>query len=165
MFSVSVPVGGLYDIEHDHHWDTVKEHPWRTPEDLDDFDRLRFDAKVLIAVAAGEASNPDKPPFFLDMPFEEMDGAAQIVQDVYDRMSTGYPVHDVNHYLNQPVRLRGLMIYHGEFAGDTVEDIREFSKRLTELGVEHEYLEVPKGYCNLEYTPVLKYMSDRLVLR
>ena len=34
-----------------------------------------------------------------------------------------------------------------------------------ELGVEHEYVEAAKGHCNLDYAPVLKFMSDRLVFQ
>ena len=163
VFSVAAPISGLYDIEYDPFWDEVKQHFWFTPQDFDEFDRLNRKAKALIAEAAGAASNPDKPPFFLDMPFEEKDGEVQIVQDVWDRIGAAWPASDIPNYLDQPLRLRGLMIYHGEFDGETVEDIREFSKRLTEHGIEHEYVEVPKGHCNLDYAPVLNFMSEHLV--
>lgn len=165
VFSVAVPMSGLYDIEYDSSWDKVRKQFWRTPENFDDFRQLNLNAKALIAEAAGAASNPDKPPFFLDMPFQEIDGEVQIVQDVWDRVGAVWPASDIPNYLNQPMRLRGLMIYHGEFDGDSVEDIREFSRRLAELGVEHEYVEVAKGHCNLDYAPVLKFMSDRLVFQ
>jgi hypothetical protein len=122
-------------------------------------------ARCEIAGAAAAASNPDKPPFYLDMPLEEIDGEVQIVQDVWDKVSAVSPVQDVRQYLDQPERSRGLMIYHGENDNFVpVELARDFDTLLTELGVEHEYVEVPKGHCNLDYAPVFNFMSDHLAI-
>lgn len=163
VFSVAAAVSGTYDYEQDPAWDRVKKYFWRTPEDFEDFSTLNLDARWLIAIAAGAASNPDKPPFYLDMPFEEVDGEVQIVPDVWEKVNAVSPGHDVPGYLDQPVRLRGLMIYHGEHDGFApVEPVRDFDKNLTEQGVEHEYLEVNGNHCNLDNAPVLQFMSDHL---
>ena len=47
--------------------------------------------------------NPDKPPFYLDMPFAIVDGEAQIVPEVADKIIAADPVHDLERYLHQPV--------------------------------------------------------------
>ena len=48
-----------------------------------------------------------------------------------------------------------------------VEATRDFNKLLTRLGIEHEYLdlEVDSGQerCELDFSPVLQFMSDNLV--
>lgn len=164
VFSVAAPISGLYFYERDSNWDRVKDRYWQTPENLDEFDRIDGYAQWFISRAAAAASNPDNPPFYLDMPFEETDGGVQIVQDVMDKISAASPAQDVRQYLDQPERLRGIMIYHGE--NDTqvpVELARDFDNLLTKLGVEHEYVESPKAHCTLDYAPVLKFMSDHLV--
>ena len=116
-----------------------------------------------MAGAAAAASNPDKPPFYLDMPFEMVDDEAQIVAEVAERVNATDCVHDVDEYLQQPTRLNGLMIYHGE--SDPFVDaevVRGFDALLTEQGIEHEYLEVPGGHCDLRKAPVLQFMADHL---
>jgi hypothetical protein len=126
---------------------------------------MDFWSRAYLATAAAAAPNPDKPPFYLDMPFEIIGGEAQIVPDVYERINALDPADDLLNYLNQPVRLLGLMIYHGDSDSlASVEMARGFDKSLTELVVPHEYREVKGGeHCALDWAPVLEFMSDHLV--
>jgi hypothetical protein len=39
-------------------------------------------SEVVIAIAAAAAPNPDKPPFYLDMPFATVDGGFEYVDEV-----------------------------------------------------------------------------------
>lgn len=98
------------------------------------------------------------------MPFEVVDGEGQIVPDVYEKIVALAPKHEVHDYLDQPVRLRGLLLVHEQL--NVPEEIvvgRSFDKTLTDLGVEHEYLELDAGHCDEAwYAPVLKFMSDQL---
>ena len=119
---------------------------------------------MFFAAAAATASNPDKPPFYFDTPFVIVDGTTQIVPEVADKIDAADPLHELGRYLDQPVRLRGIMIYHSDddsFA--PVELARDFDKQLTDLGVEHDYLEVPGTHCGPSYDPVVNFMSDHLV--
>ena len=164
VFSVAVPMSGGYIGERGLMWD--RTGVFRVPEDLAGFGQLHDEAQYYIAGAASAASDPDRPPFYLDMPFEEIDGETQIVQEVYEKINAVYPINDIDDYLDQPVRLRGLLIYHGEYDSIfPVEAIREFDEMLSELGVEHEYLEVKKGHCALDYAPVISFLSDHLVFK
>jgi len=166
VFSVAVPMSGLYDNELDPYWEQAKEGYTREPEELRDFHKYGLHIQYFIAGAAGVASNPDKPPLYLDMPFEIVDGEPQIIPEVKEKLINVSPIHDAARYLNQPVRLRGLMIYHGERDdGTPVELAREFDKRLTELGIEHEYLESDRGHCDLDLEPALQFFSNHLVFR
>jgi enterochelin esterase-like enzyme len=163
VLSVAVPMSGIYNFEDYPEWEPARDLFQRTPEDFDDFARIPWQIHVLIAYAAGAAPNSNKPPFYLDMPFENMNGEVQIVPEVWEKVNAVDPVHAVRQYLNQPLRLRGLMIYHGEYDQYHPVDLaRNFDKMLTELGVEHEYLESNRSYCNLDFTPLLQFMSDHL---
>ncbi|MCB0195208.1 MAG: hypothetical protein KDJ65_24885 [Anaerolineae bacterium] len=159
VFSVAAPMSGMYDAEHDPMWEIERLKFGREPENFDDVYGEWF-----ISFAAGAASNPDKPPFYLDMPFKLVDGKGQIVPKVRQKIIAADVIHDVPDYLNQPVRLRGLLIYHGEYDGFApVEVIRDFDKMLTELGVAHEYVEVKANHCNMDRSVVFKFMADHLI--
>ncbi len=124
----------------------------------------RFELSVWLSLAAAAAPNPDKPPFYLDMPFEVVDGKWRFVPEVVAKIATLDQVHDVDKYLQQSVRLGHILLYHG--AWDTIvpveESARSFDRLLTARGVDHEYIEVAGGHCDYDMTPVLQYMSDHL---
>jgi hypothetical protein len=72
---------------------------------------------------------------------------------------------DLRDYLEQPVRLRGLAIYHGVLDDVPVQMARSFSEALTEGGVDHLYAEVEDGgHCGptWDYSPLLMFMSETL---
>jgi len=161
VFSVVAANSGGYDWEHDPGWEDARASYTHEPSTWSQLGQLGLQAQVYFAVAAAVAPNPDKPPFFLDMPFTLVDGEAQIVEEVRQKVIAIDPANDVRRYLDQPVRLRGLLIYHGEY--DYVESARTFLTLLTDLGVEHEYVEVKSGsHCGLDWTPVLMFMSEHL---
>ena len=47
------------------------------------------------------------------MPVALVDGEAQIVPEVVNKMIAVDPVHDLDRYLSQPERLSAILIYHG----------------------------------------------------
>lgn len=135
------------------------------PKNLDDIPRLPWYIRIQFANAAAAAANPDNPPLYLDMPFEIVDGAAQIVPEVLQKISDVDAYSDLQDYLDQPVRLRGLAIYHGALDYVPVSMARSFSEALTESGIEHQYAEVEDSHhCgrNWDYSPLLKFMSETL---
>jgi len=162
-FGVAVPISAGYIGELGSWWNTILLPA--IPEDFGDFSLLGDPAQYYIAGAAAAAPDSDQPPFYLDMPFEIVDGETVIVQEVYKKINAVYPVNDLDDYLDQPVRLRGILLYHGE--ADyifPVEAVREFDEILGELGIEHEYLEVKnQGHCILDYAPVITFLSDHLL--
>ena len=163
VFSVAAPVSGTYDWKADPSWEITRTYWDIQPQSWEDWPAIHFWSRAYLATAAAAAANPDKPPFYLDMPFEIIGGEAQIVPGVYERITALDPAHDVLNYLAQPVRLQGLMIYDSD-SGGTVEMARGFDKSLSEMGVPHEYVEVKGGeHCALDWAPVLKFMSDQLM--
>ncbi len=114
-----------------------------------------------VSVASGAAPNPAKPPFYLDMPFAIVGGQAQIVPEVKAKIDAIGPGAYLQHYLAQPVRLLGLMIYQGAY--DDPQPAQAFDQLLNQSGVKHSYLEVQGDHCGLDWSPVLKFVADELV--
>lgn len=93
-----------------------------------------------------------------------VDGEGQIAPDVYEKITALAPKHEVHDYLDQPLRLGGLLLVQEEL--NVPEEValgRNFDQMLADLGVEHEYLELDAEHCDgTWYGPVLKFMSDHL---
>jgi poly(3-hydroxybutyrate) depolymerase len=165
VFSVAAPVSGLYDYdkEHDTYWEEGRAAYEGEQEDLN-FRGVPWPIVWYMGGAAIAAPNPDKPPLYLDMPFELIDGEGQIVPAVYDKVVALAPKHEVHDYLDQPLRLRGLLLVQEQMkVPEEVASGRNFDQLLTDLSVEHEYLELDAEHCDdTWYSPVLEFMSDHL---
>ena len=163
VYSVTAPVSIMPDLMRDPQWEEAWAMLGESPADFSEFQRLPWKVRSRIALAAAVAPNPDKPPFYLDMPYEMVDGEAQIVTEVMDKAIAKDMIHALEGYLDQPIRLTNVLLYHGEFDPiSPVEFVRDYDKLLSDRGVDHEYLEAPAGHCNLNYAPVLQFMSDNL---
>ena len=169
VFGVVASMSGRYDIANDPSIAEAAAAAFtQVPEDFDDLsDYQRTGISQIggmISIAASAAPNPDKPPFYMDMPFEVVDGEGRIVPEVMEKIVAVDVVHDLEAYLQQPLRLRHILFYHG--TGDQVipeESARSLDQLLTTHGVEHEYVEIKGGHCSYDVTPVLQYLSDNLV--
>lgn len=135
-------------------------------ESLDEVSRLPWYARVFYSYAAAIAPNPDKSPFYFDFPLEIIDGHAQVVPEVLEKITSANVVNDAREYLNQPLRLRGIAIYHG--ALDDLVPLSmatSFSEVLTDLSIEHEFVEVDNdGHCDpqWDYSDLLRFISANL---
>jgi hypothetical protein len=118
---------------------------------------------VYTSRAAAAAPNPDAPPLYFDLPFRLEGGEGQTDLAVTRRIIGRDAMHDAQAFEAGPEALRGMLIYHGASDNDVpVAVARGFDALLTDLGIEHEYLEVAGGHCDLDYAPVLEFMSERL---
>jgi hypothetical protein len=163
VFSVAAGISGIYDFEMDPLWERGRKVFQEAPSNISQIAEQPWQVRYVMAGAAGAASNADKPPLYFDMPFESVNGEPQIVSEVAEKINAADSVHMVPTYLDQPLRLRALMIYHGEFDGEyPVEIVQSFSAFLTEQGVAHEYVEATGGFCNLRYEPVIQFMAENL---
>ena len=166
VFSVAAPASGTYDYSGDLALKNAATEVLKIPpEDFSDLiSSNQWEIEYLLSWAAAAAANPDKPPFYLDMPVALVDGEAQIVPEVVNKMIAVDPVHDLDRYLSQPERLRAISLFHG--AGDQmvpVELARSFDRLLSKQGIEHEYIEVSAGHCDFDFGPIVQFMSDHLV--
>ena len=72
---------------------------------------------------------------------------------------------DLDHYVDQPVRLDGIKIVHGRAdagAGSAVSQARSLVEKLTEEGIDHEYVEHVGGHRVFMEEKSLQFFSDRL---
>lgn len=167
IFSSAAAVSGIYAYENHPDWEQTKENYWEElhPDNLDRIVALPWDMEWIFGLAAAAAPNPDNTPFYFDLPFEIVDDEVIIVPKVLQKIIDANVVNDLHKYLDQPVRLQGIAIYHGVYDDLTPADLSlSFSKILTDLNVEHEYIEVDDGHCDIlwDYSDVLKFMSANL---
>jgi enterochelin esterase-like enzyme len=166
VFSAAAPASATYDWARDPVlWKEGPELLLKDPpEKLSEFWMLPWQAQAVLATAAAAAANPDKPPFYLDVPVALVDGKAEIMPEVFNRIVAADPTHQVDRYLSQPERLRAILLFHGD--GDQLVPVdlaRSFDRFLTTRGIEHEYVEVSGGHCDFYFGPIVQFMSDHLV--
>lgn len=161
VYAVAAGVSGSYDWENIG-WDRDAGSYTFEPKNWIDWIGLNGQIQLDIASAAGGAPNPNNPPFYADIPFKLENGKGKIIPEVYERINAFDIPHDIVKYLKQPVRLKNFMIYHG--SNDSVQFARDFVRDISDLGIEHQYIEVNGGnHCDLDWAPVLQFMSDHLV--
>lgn len=164
VYSVAAPYSGLYDWTRDPWLALGAEEFTAEPTSFDEFFRLPITVRGEIATAAAVAPNGAKPPFFLDMPYVVVDDHVELASGFVDKLAAASPMQDAKHYLQQPLRLRGILLLHGENDNEVPVALAQgFSAYLTELGIEHEYLQSKGSHCAMSLKPLLQFMSDHLV--
>ncbi|MCH9650328.1 MAG: hypothetical protein K0U98_18995 [Deltaproteobacteria bacterium] len=123
----------------------------------------------IIAVGQAFSPNPERPPFYVDFPFQVGDGGELVPsQPGHQRWEEHFPIHLVERYRDNLLSLRGLRF-------DTCNDdefthipptSRSLSRRLTELEVPHIFEEYNGDHRNRMwgrtgrlYTEVLTWFS------
>ena len=162
VFSAVVAQGGLYKNDSDY----IRNLEMATAADTKDwgeFNQLFWMTQAAYALTAALAPNPNNPPFYLDKAFKMVDGKAQVVPEVWDSFIKNDIVDsELSRYLEQPVRLNGIMFAHGSSDGIVpVSQAQALDKAMTELGIEHVYDEHGGGH---EFTASksLQFLSDHL---
>lgn len=94
--------------------------------------------KVIIAFAKSWSPNPDKPPFYCDIPFEYRDDELITHPDVLKRWYANMPVHMIDDNLENLKKLRAIKFDWGRNSGDrfTIQN-KMFSQRLENVGIIH----------------------------
>jgi pimeloyl-ACP methyl ester carboxylesterase len=165
VYSVVASMSAKYDFANNPDLPYIAANFKGEPHDFVELYRYRgMSPGPYLALAAAAAPNPDKPPLYMDMPFEYVDGEGRVVPEVMEKIGAVDEVHDLEEYLEQPVRLRHILLYHAKSDQMVPADLpRSFDQLLTERGVEHEYVEVDGTHCQYDMAPVLQYLSNHLV--
>ena len=170
VFSVVVAQAGTYDFEDDliqsfaekfgviiTLMEPLKQKSgdefWEALKDLANSDALRtvsLPFRTSLAYLAGVASNPDNPPCYLDLPYRLKKGIPPWERDeeVWERIVENDIIHELDRYLDRlrqnpqhPVRLNGIKLVHGlEDEKALVRQAEALAQRLTELGIDHEFV-------------------------
>ena len=132
---------------------------WNALNELANSDTLRkvsLPFRNGLAYLAAVASNPDKPPCYLDLPYRLKAGFPPWERDeaVWERIVENDIIHELDRYLNRlaqnsqrPVRLNGIKLVHG--TEDQIALLRQaqaLDQKLTELGIDHEFVKHGGGH-------------------
>jgi S-formylglutathione hydrolase FrmB len=119
-----------------------------------------------LCVAQAFSPNPQRAPFYADLPYKLVDGKLQPSEPAYTKWTENMPLNMAARYKANLLRLRGLRFDTGwedEFT-HIPPTTRAFARRLTELGVEHTFEEYNGDHRNRLwgrtgrlYTEVLPY--------
>ena len=121
-----------------------------------------------LCVAQAFSPNPQRAPFYADLPYKFVDGKLQPSEPAYSKWTENMLLHMAAQYKANFLRLRGLRFDTGwedEFT-HIPPTARAFARKLTELGIEHTFEEYNGDHRNRMwgrtgrlYTEVLPYFS------
>ncbi len=165
IYGVAVPMNGLqmYKPFIDEYW---KQGLSGFSGDYSSWKELAGSEIAFMSSLAMIASpNPNKPPFYFDMPYKKENGKTVIDQVVYDKVKDISVEKDIDSYLAQPTRLNNLYIFTSDEDGEEPwpKIFTDFDSYLTSKGIPHDFTIFSGGHCTYDLSPVIKYLSDHLV--
>ncbi len=94
--------------------------------------------KVIVAFAKSWSPNPQKPPFYCDIPFEYKDDELIVNKDVLEKWYANMPMHMIDTNLENLKKLKAIKLDWGRNSGDrfTIMNMM-FSQRLENVGIKH----------------------------
>lgn len=94
--------------------------------------------KVIVAFAKSWSPNPDKPPFYCDIPFEYKGEELVTHPEVLKKWYTNMPLHMIDDNLENIKKLTAIKMDWGRNAGDRfTTQCDMFSQRLENVGIKH----------------------------
>jgi S-formylglutathione hydrolase len=130
---------------------------------MDDFDKSDFYVKYLFASAAAWSPNPDKPPFYLDFPFQ--DGKA--LPGIQAKWVANAPLASLDQYTTNLKNLHAIAFDAGNKDTDIAANIKILDTELTKYNIKHTF-EIYNG-THVDHIgqrvsqKVLAFFSDNLV--
>ena len=141
---------------------------WTTPEEVFKGGRYAIGA---VALAQAFSPNPNRPPFYADLPFKIVEGKLQIEEAAHRKWEENMPLFMVEQYKSNLLKLRGIRFDTGwedEFTHIPITT-RALSHKLTDLDVPHIFEEYNGDHRNRMwgrtgrlYTEVLPYFWSLL---
>jgi pimeloyl-ACP methyl ester carboxylesterase len=119
---------------------------------IEDLSKSYF-GKVIMAFGRSWSPNPNKPPFYFDLPFEYKNDTVVANTEALERWYSELPVHMIDEYLENLNKLRAIKFDWGRNAGErfTIQ-CKMFSQRLENVGVKHFAEEYIGTHVNNIYT-------------
>ncbi|NVJ45509.1 MAG: alpha/beta fold hydrolase [Cytophagia bacterium] len=94
--------------------------------------------KVIVAFAKSWSPNPDKAPFYCDIPFTVENGEMVAHPDVLEKWYQNMPVHMIDDNLENLKKLNAIKLDWGRNSGERfTRQCKMFSQRLENVGIEH----------------------------
>ena len=136
-----------------------EEQAWR------EFDKLSLPIRNGIAYLAAVASNADKPPFYLDLPYQVesvFPPRFKRVESVWQRIIENDIIHELDRARHRPIQLNAIKLVHGD--KDEKAFIRQAESlvdAMTEHGIAPEYEPHTLGHTFIAEKS-LQFLSDHL---
>lgn len=109
-----------------------------------DLEKADFLTRITFASAAAWSPNPQKPPFFIDLPVEN----GQVQPLVLSRWAANRPLVTLDQYVFNIRKLNGLAFDAGSRDRGIAASIKELSKVLDNYGIKHVYEEYEGDHVN-----------------
>lgn len=124
-----------------------------TLETEEDLAKTYF-GKVVVAFGRSWSPNPNKPPFYTDLPFDYSSGQLQVNEHALQKWHDSMPMYMIDEYRENLLKLRAIKLDWGRNAGErfTIQ-CAMFSQRLENAGVSHFAEEYIGTHVNNIYTP------------
>lgn len=104
----------------------------------DDIKPNHYFSHVMLAFAKSWSSNPNKPPFYCEMPFEFKGDELIVHKDILKKWHNNMPVYMLEDNLENLQKLRAIKMDWGRNAGlRFTQQCKIFSQRLENLGISH----------------------------
>jgi S-formylglutathione hydrolase FrmB len=119
--------------------------------------------KVLVAVARAWSPNPNKPPFYCDLPFTYSGDSLIVNNAVVEKWNENMPVYMVDKYASNLRKLKALKLDWGRNdASRFPVQCGMFSQRLENLGINHFAEEYIGNHVNKIWTEDGRVLNDLL---
>ncbi|THH36326.1 alpha/beta hydrolase [Neolewinella litorea] len=106
-------------------------------DNMDELMRSYF-PKVIVAFGRAWSPNPDKPPFYVDVPFAYAGDSLVVHPEVLEKWYAEMPLHLIDDHLPALQSLTAIALDWGRNAGDRfVRQCEMFSQRLENVGIQH----------------------------
>jgi len=106
----------------------------------EDIDKSNFFSRVLLASSAAWSPNPDKPPFFADLPFDAIDDTITINENAIARRLANIPAWMADQYRTNLQQLHAIAIDAGtKEAGGILDSSQYFSDMLKRMKVQNSF--------------------------
>ena len=142
--------------------------------DSDALKRISLPFRNGLAYLAGVASNPNKPPCYLDLPYRLKVGIPPWERDeeVWERIVENDIIHELERYADRlkqnprrPVQLNGIKLVHGlEDETALPRQAEALDQKLTELGIDHEFVTHGGGHTFIAEES-LRFMAQHLAFK
>lgn len=107
---------------------------------IDNMDALMasYFPKVIIAFGRAWSPNPDRPPYYVDVPFTYRGDSLITHPEILEKWYAEMPLHMIDDHLEALQSLEGIALDWGRNAGDRfVRQCEMFSQRLENVGIPH----------------------------
>jgi hypothetical protein len=133
-------------------------------KDMNQFHGADYTTKRFFFMAASFSPNPDNPPFFVDWPWELVDGQIKRIEPIWKKWLEYEPVTMVASLRENLLRLKAIKFDAG--TGATAAYAPTFDQALTNAGIPHIYEEFAGGHSDRTAerveTKVLPFFSEVL---